>query len=195
MGDSGRARERCGLLVLCGATVSGLILEGVRRVRKVKPRARDWNAKKERTFLSSLTETCNVKLSAKRAGVSPNCVYERRNKNATFRASWDAALSTGYAQLEMMMLERALHGVAKTVTSKDGTTTTMREYSDRTALALLRMHRDNAHYASEGNDSSELEEARERIVERLSRLREQDEIETKAVADRLGVIKWALERQ
>lgn len=173
--------------------MSDLILEGVKRVRKVKPRARDWNAKKEKAFLSSLTETCNVKLSAKRAGVSHNCVYERRNKHASFRASWDAALSTGYAQLEMMMLERALHGVVKTVTTRDGTTTTMREYSDRTALALLRMHRDNASYASERNDPSELEEARDRIVERLARLREQDQLETKGV-DVAQLIRWPLSR-
>ena len=170
-----------------------LILEGVKHVRKVKPRARDWNTTKERKFLASLTETCNVKLSAKRAGVSPNCVYQRRNKNASFRASWDEALSTGYAQLEMMMLERALHGVAKTVVSRDGTTTTMREYSDRTALALLRMHRDNARYVAEGSDAAELEEARDRIVERLTRLREQDQIETKGI-DVAGLILWALDR-
>ena len=175
--------------------MSKLILEGVKRPRKVKPRARGWNAKKEQAFLSSLVESCNVKLSAKRAGVSPNCVYERRNKFASFRASWDAALSTGYAQLEMMMLERALHGVAKTVTARDGTTTTMREYSDRTALALLRMHRDNAAYASEGNDAAELEEARDRIVERLARLREQDQVQTKAAPDVRKLILWALRAQ
>jgi len=173
-----------------------LILEGVKKKRKVRPTKRSWTIEKERAFLSSLTETCNVKLSAKRAGVSPNCVYERRNRNASFRASWDVALATGYAQLEMMMLERALHGVVKTVTRRDGTTTTMREYSDSTALALLRMHRDNAAYACETSEGIEHQEARDRIVERLTRLREREQIETKSFPDgRLELIAWALGAQ
>jgi len=126
-------------------------------------------------FLASLAETCNVKLSAKRAGVSHNCVYERRNRNATFRVSWDAALAMGYAQLELMMLERALHGVEKVVTRRDGTTEVMRKYNDRTALALLRMHRENAAITNETVDDGEWQEARDRIVARLARIRERDE--------------------
>jgi hypothetical protein len=158
-----------------------------------KPEKRSWTVTKERAFLGSLAETCNVKLSAKRAGVSPNCVYERRNRHASFRASWDAALATGYAQLEMMMLERALHGVEKTVVARDGTTTTMREYSDRTALALLRMHRESAAIANESVDEGEWQEARERIVARLQRIRERDEaIETKASVNRLRLIHWGV---
>jgi hypothetical protein len=52
----------------------------------------------------------------RRAGRAPikrsvNTVYERRTKDAAFRAGWDKALAIGYARLEMMMLERALHGV------------------------------------------------------------------------------------
>ena len=173
--------------------MSELRLEGVKRIRKVRANPRTWNARRARTFLASLVETCNIRLSAKRAGLSHHHVYDRRNKDASFRASWDEALSTGYAQLEMMMLERALHGVAKVITSRDGTTTTMREYSDRTALALLRMHRDNASYAIQGTDESELADARDRIVERLSRLREQDQLETKSL--NVGeLIGWALRR-
>ena len=171
----------------------GLLLGGSKRPQLREPEGRSWTAKKERAFLASLGETCNVKLSAKRAGISHNCVYERRNKNASFRASWDAALATGYAQLEMMLLERALHGVEKTVVARDGTTTVMREYSDRTALALLRMHRENASIAGESVDEGEWQEARDRIVARLQRIRERDEeIEIKATVDRVELIPRAL---
>ena len=174
-----------------------LRLEGVKRVRQVRTNSRSWNATKERAFLASLTATCNVRLSAKKAGVSHDRVYDRRNRNASFRASWDAALATGYAQLEMMMLERALHGVEKKVVGRDGSTTVMREYSDRTALALLRMHRDNANFANESVDEGEWKDARDRIVERLTRLRERDAapVETKAARDRIALIGWALGRR
>lgn len=170
-----------------------LLLGGKKRPQVREAEGRSWTPRKERRFLTSLAETCNVKLSAKSAGVSPNCVYERRNKNASFRVSWDAALATGYAQLEMMMLERALHGVEKTVTARDGATTVMREYSDRTALALLRMHRESAAIANETVDDAEWQEARDRIVARLARIRVREEqLETKCAVNRLGLIAWGL---
>ena len=152
-----------------------LLLGGSKKPQVREAEGRSWTPKKERAFLRSLAETCNVKLSAKRAGVSHNCVYERRNRSASFRVSWDAALATGYAQLELMMLERALHGVEKVVTARDGTTTVMRQYNDRTALALLRMHRENAAIANETVDDGEWQEARDRIVARLERIRERDQ--------------------
>lgn len=169
-----------------------LILEGGKRVRKVRPSRRSWTPAKQRAFLEALAECCNVKLAARKAGVSTSQAYVRRGKDATFRAGWDRALACGYAQLEMMLLERALHGVEKTVIARDGTRTVMREYSDRVALALLRMHRENATFGDEHVQDAEFEEARERIVERLQRLREREEVETKAAPDRLALVWRAL---
>ena len=102
-------------------------LGGQKRPHIRKQEGRSWTASKERLFLSTLASTCNVKLSARYAGVTTASVYERRSKNASFRASWDAALAAGYAQLELMMLQRALHGVEKTVVLRDGTSKLMRE--------------------------------------------------------------------
>ncbi len=154
---------------------SAAVLEGGSRKRRVAPSHRSWTAAKERRFLEALATCCNVKLAAKTAKVSTSAAYVRRTRNAGFRAAWDGALATGYAQLERMMLERALHGVEKVLVARDGTKTVMREYSDRVALALLRMHRDSAKTADEPVDDVEYEEARERIVARLERLRELDE--------------------
>ena len=173
---------------------SKLILEGGKRVRQVSRSPRSWTPARQKAFLEALAECCNVKLAAKKAGLSTSRAYVRRNKDASFRAGWDRALATGYAQLEMMMLERARHGVEKGVSARDGTKTVMREYSDRVGLALLRMHRDTALLADEGSDQVEVDEARERIVERLARLREQDEVETKGM-DVAGLVAWALQRR
>ena len=155
-------------------TKNTLVLETGKRKRRVRPSHRNWTKAKERKFLEGLAACCNVKLAAKLAKVGTSAAYVRRQKNAAFRAAWETALATGYAQLELMMLERALHGVEKVVIARDGTKTVMREYSDRVALALLRMHRDTAKTADEPVDEMEFEEARDRIIARLDRLRERD---------------------
>jgi len=151
-----------------------LVLEGGVRKRKVRPSHRSWTAAKERKFLEGLATCCNVKLAARMAKVSTSAAYVRRTKDATFRVAWETALATGYAQLELMMLERALHGVEKTVIAKDGSQSATREYNDRVALALLRMHRDTAKTADEPLEEVEFAEAQERVVARLERLRERD---------------------
>ena len=151
-----------------------LVLESGTRVRRIRSSQRSWTPAKRTAFFEALAETCNVKLAAKMAGVSTSRAYTLRDQDAAFRAGWERALATGFAQLEMMLLERALHGVEKTVTRRDGTVTIMREYSDRVALALLRMHREQASLANEEPDEGEWQEARERIVARLQRIRERD---------------------
>lgn len=171
-----------------------LILEGGKRVRQVRPSHRSWTPAKQKAFLEALGESCNVKLAARKAGVSTSRAYVRRAKDASFRAGWDQALATGYAQLEMMMLERALHGVEKTVIGRDGTQTVMREYSDRVGLALLRMHRENAMLTSETGGNEEYREACERIIDRLERMKQQEEVQTKSVLNRVSIIAWGLSR-
>jgi hypothetical protein len=163
---------------MAAANTGVLVLEGKGRTRKVRASYRSWTPAKERKFLEALATCCNVKLAAKMAKVGTSAAYLRRQKNAAFRAAWETALATGYAQLELMLLERALHGIEKVVVARDGTKTVMREYSDRVALALLRMHRDTAKTADEPVDDVEYEEARERIVARLERLRQQEGTES-----------------
>jgi hypothetical protein len=120
----------------------------------------------------ALADHVNVKLAAEIAKVSTSQAYVRRNQDAAFRAGWDRALATGYAQLELALLERALHGVEKLIITRDGDRVATRLYSDRVGLALLRMHRDHAMravQAMEASPDAEHEEARDRIFERLER--------------------------
>ena len=174
--------------------MSELVLSGGARPQKRPVRVKGWTAKKERRFIEALTESCNVTFAAKEAGISVSAVYRRRQLDATFRSAWGRAVSVGYSQLEMMLLERALHGVEKPVPAKAGETSVMRHYDDRTALALLKLHRDGAAAAEETVDSAEHEEACERIIARLARLKERLEgaIETKSAGDGHAVIRWAL---
>jgi len=157
---------------LLGGTMGKLVVEGGKNPRKRAPRKSDWNSAKEDRFIEALTDSCNVTHAAAEAGVSVSAAYRRKASDASFRAAWRRAVSVGYSQLEMMLLERALHGVEKPVSVKAGESGVMRQYDDRTALALLRHHRDAAETAEQEIDATELAEATERIIARLKKLKE-----------------------
>lgn len=159
-------------------------------------RRSDWTQAKADKFIEVLADSCNVSLAARAIKRSISNVYKQRTINATFRAAWDQALAIGYARLEMMMLERALHGVEKAVKLSNGESRIMREYNDRVALALLRQHRDSVGAIESRLDEEDYQEACERIIDKLARLRERDlgeaPIERKGVPDRLRLIALAL---
>lgn len=66
-----------------------------------------WGPRKEKLFFDELAATANVKRAAKAAGVSPNAVYQRRMRDAHFKAKWAAVLETGRAAIEMKLVEAA----------------------------------------------------------------------------------------
>jgi hypothetical protein len=66
-----------------------------------------WSQAKEKLFFDELAATANVKRAAAAAGVSTNAVYARRMKQPLFRAKWDAVLETGRAAIEMKLVEAA----------------------------------------------------------------------------------------
>jgi hypothetical protein len=136
-----------------------------------KPRAKGWTRAKEEAFLTALGETCNVTAATQAAGVSVSAAYARRKKVAAFRAGWAEAIATAYQRLELVMLDRALNGTEKIVVRRDGSEERMRAYSDTAAMALLRMHRDTAAEAIDEPDEIEVEEVRERLLQKLRRLR------------------------
>jgi hypothetical protein len=72
------------------------------------------------------------------------------------------------------MLDRALNGTEKIVVRKDGSEERMREYPNQIAMHLLKMHRDSAMEAIEEPAEAEIEEVRERLFQKLQRLRNRD---------------------
>ena len=94
-------------------------------------------------------------------------------------------------------MERAIEGTPKLVRSSRGSDRIMREYSTPLAVALLKRHADTADSAAFEPGDDELSEARERILDKLDRLREREEakagaIETKGARSRAELIEWAL---
>ena len=158
-------------LVLAGGGTAGLVRRPARR--------RDWSLAKERRFLETLAETCNVTLSAKVAKVGNSVCYKRRARDAAFRRAWSEAIAQGYARLEIETLERAINGTMRTIVRKDGSEEEVVEYDPRTALALLRHHRDTAREpelreeAAAAVSPEEVLEARNNILFKLKKIRVQ----------------------
>jgi phage terminase small subunit len=151
-----------------------LVVAGGARPIVRKARRREWTRAREKQFLTALSETCNVTVAAEAAGISLTTAYVRRKKVAAFRAGWAEAIATAYQRLELVMLDRALNGTEKIVVRKDGSEERMREYPNQIAMHLLKMHRDSAMEAIEEPAEAEIEEVRERLFQKLQRLRNRD---------------------
>lgn len=172
-----------------------LVIEGKSSPKRRGPRAGDISEEQIGTFLATLTETCNVVRSAKAAGFTANWAYRKRKSDAGFRNAWAEAVREGYARLELVLLERAIKGTPKLVRTASGSDRVMREYSNTLAIALLKRHAETADSASYQPAEEELAEIRERILERLAKLRPagaDEAIETKSAAGRLAMITLAL---
>jgi len=160
-----------------GAKSKELTIVGGDKSQVRKARKNGWTKTKEEKFFTALGETCNVTLAAEAASMSLTSAYERRKKVAAFRAGWAEAIATAYQRLELVMLDRALNGTEKIVVRKDGSEERMREYPNQIALHLLKMHRDSAMEAMEEPAEAEIEEVRERLFEKLQRLRKRQDAE------------------
>ncbi len=137
-----------------------------------RPKRVRWTAKRETKFLQALTEWSNIAKACRVAGLAESTVYRRRQQSDEFRARWAEALGEGVVRLETLLLERALHGVEKAVWHGGKQVGTMREYSDRLALALLAAHRPRAAEPAADDTAVAMTEAeqREEVLRRLSEM-------------------------
>ena len=142
---------------------------------KVRARRKgDISPEQIETFFVALGDTCNVDRSARIAGFSANWAYRRRRCDGAFRNGWIAAVRECYAKLELVLLERAMKGTAKLVRTSRDSYKIMREYSTALSVALLRRHAEMADSAMSEPSGDELREVRERILDRLERLRQRE---------------------
>ncbi len=148
-----------------------MVLDGRSSPKQRRPSPQSISDEQIETFFAALVETCNVVRSAKAAGFSANWAYRKRKADAGFRNGWAVAVREGYARLELILLERAIKGTPKLVRTARGTDRVMREYSHSLAVALLKRHAEMAESAAYAPAEEELAEIRERILERLEKLR------------------------
>src|SRR4030095_1576341 len=67
-----------------------------------------FDAKRKALFLEWFAATCNVTLSAEKAGINYRTAYKHRRKDSAFAEAWDEALAQGYAALEAGLLAEAI---------------------------------------------------------------------------------------
>ena len=104
-----RLRRSAALLadeVAAGSRIAGTF-GGVGAPRLERPGVPLDEATIER-FLDMLAATANVRRAAAAAGASAAGFYARRRRDDGFRMAWDAALESGRARLESLLLARAI---------------------------------------------------------------------------------------
>lgn len=110
------------------------------------------------TFLTVLRSTGNASAAARAAGVSLMTAHDRRRSDQSVAERWDEALETYYDDFEAAAAGRAMHGVAKPRTLRDGSFVRWPDghpqagqivydvtYSDGLVPTLLKAHRPERH--------------------------------------------------
>jgi hypothetical protein len=80
------------------------------KLQVVRSKRKIFGKELQALFFAELAETCNIRASARVAGVSWQCVYQRKDRDPEFRARLRSALVEGYEWLEWRMLEEAAAG-------------------------------------------------------------------------------------
>jgi hypothetical protein len=109
-----------------------------------------FDAKRREVFLEWFAATCDVKLSAAKAGVAYQTVFKHRMKDEEFARRWDVALAQGYARLEARLVQEACAGpeAPSTIESSfDGPPPPEGEdyFDAQLAIAVLREQKRNVH--------------------------------------------------
>jgi hypothetical protein len=138
-----------------------------------------WGKRAEERFLLELTVSGSVRLAAKAAGFSTTAVYKRRLQDRRFAAAWEAAVETGKARVQAYLVEAA----TRTFDPDElpiADESEMPKVSVGEAINIAKLRSAAPAQAAEepdGYDEDYLKEVRERILEKLQRLKERDERE------------------
>lgn len=66
-----------------------------------------FDARRKALFLEWFAATCNVLLSAEKAGVAYQTVFKHRMRDPAFAAAWNEAVQQGYARIEAELVQAA----------------------------------------------------------------------------------------
>jgi hypothetical protein len=108
------------------------------QLRALPRRALDRAA--EQAFLSALSATANVRLSAAAAGFSHSAFYARRRQSPAFAREMQLALETGYERVEMALMEAALASSYRDDAWRHNDPPPIPSMSVDEAMMLLRLH-------------------------------------------------------
>ena len=186
----GTEGEGAGQLLGCPSTISSpaygppprsgeeLVGVGPTGVRLGRGAASRWSKSAEERFLEELTASANVARAAAAAGFSAAAIYKRKLRDQHFASGWDAAIAVGRSRLEAHLIvaaERSFDPEGLPVA--EGAP----QVSVTEAIAILKHKPAAAASTSEwecdnefGMSKQQGEELREKIIDKLERVRERD---------------------
>ncbi|MEO7815445.1 MAG: hypothetical protein ABIR87_08365 [Sphingomicrobium sp.] len=142
-----------------------------------------WSKAAEEVFLTELTINANVQRAAAAAGFSAAAIYKRRVRDAHFAAGWDAAIAVGRTRLESFLIvqaERNFDPEAMPIGEGQPKVTVgealgILKHKPAAPAAAASASAHNWVLPEEEPDPQRVQEAADRILLRLRRLREIDE--------------------
>jgi alpha-D-ribose 1-methylphosphonate 5-triphosphate synthase subunit PhnG len=174
-----------------GKTVGGEELNVRPDGKVIKGSEARWGKRAETRFLTELTVSANVRLAAEAAGFSTTAVYQRRMKSRHFMAAWDAAVETGKARVQAYLVEAATRTFdPDELPIGDGREVPKVSIGEAINIARLKGGPSTSlgTNGEEEYDEDHLKEVRERIVDKLQRLREKELSEF----GEAGWVEWQL---
>lgn len=96
-----------------------------------------WTPDRQTRFLSMLSESGNVKASARACGLSPQSVYKLRRRDPLFARAWHAALLLARDHSAQVLANRALDGIEEEIYYRGELIGTRRRYDTRLLLAHM----------------------------------------------------------
>ena len=96
-----------------------------------------WTPALKARFLAILAESGNVRLAARRCGLSAQSAYVQRRRDARFARAWAAALRLARDHCEQVLHDRAIEGIEEPVWYHGELVGTRRRYDTRLLLAHM----------------------------------------------------------
>ena len=122
----------------------GELKTGAERPKRARREPRKWSGRRTEMFVSAPEDTSNVSAAIRACGMSRDAVYDRRKADPEFRRRWEQALVGAYDALEARALDVSLNGRTVKIRYQGKVVDEEVQFDTRTALTLLRMHRDTA---------------------------------------------------
>jgi hypothetical protein len=134
-----------------------------------------WGKRAEEAFLLELTVSGSVRRAALTAGFSTTAVYKRRLIDKRFAAAWEAAIETGKARVQAYLVEAATRTFdPDELPIGDGDAIPKVSISEAINIAKLKAVGPATDWQEPDLDEDQFKELRERILEKLQRLRERE---------------------
>lgn len=113
-----------------------------RRVQIARARLKQWTPRAEARFLATLAATCNVKAACAEVGLTAASAYAHRKRWPRFASLWDQALETGYARIEIALVETGCNLFSPAEVPPEVAISGM---TAEQALHVLHMHKQRVH--------------------------------------------------